>query len=179
MESDRFSYHKLRGQHHWREEDNQLYVQVNMISRESHDEDYDTPITDSSMDVNCLINKSRIIINFKTCESILAVYASMMQALTDGETDHDNQIGERKEKLRDSLKQEDVNRNNEYHLLRQIVENMALEHGPKLDKSIAGSKEYQRHGVDLVVDYCHDMLDNNINRRNLNRGLTTINMTKQ
>ena len=74
-----------------------------MKSKDGWSEDYEVKTQDTEMEINCLINKSRLMINFKTVREILRVYSQLMKVLGDQEQQKDGLITIRKQIVHDAL----------------------------------------------------------------------------
>jgi hypothetical protein len=84
-------------------DEKELYVQCIMKSNQYYDDDYEEVVENSTMEINCCINRSRLIVNIPTVSNFIKIYAQLMKFLEDGPKNYDQLVIENKKQMMKAL----------------------------------------------------------------------------
>lgn len=105
-----------------------------MKSNQYFDEDYEEAVENSTMEINCCINRSRLIVNIPTVSNFIKIYAQLMKFLEDGPKNYDQLVIENKKQMMKALSmqsysQQSSDSKDAYPLILKIFSNLARQNG--------------------------------------------------
>ena len=105
-----------------------------MKSNQYYDDDYEEVVENSTMEINCCINRSRLIVNIPTVSNFIKIYAQLMKFLEDGPKNYDQLVIENKKQMMKALSMQSYSHQSSdskdaYPLILKIFQNLARQNG--------------------------------------------------
>ena len=85
------------------QDDKDLYVRVDMKYDSQWDVDFDRPVEVSYMEVMCVINKSRVVVNLPQVKDMIGLNITFTKLLNDGPANYNELLLHEKKVIKDAI----------------------------------------------------------------------------